>query len=185
MVNQIDALILPDLGNVQVDHGRSDRLVTQSLLHRLDILASFQQMGGIRMTQGMSGKRGVETSHLQDILQALANEAMIDPLVCTESLEDKTHAGVTLAIRLQDYQCLRGDGYNTGLLALTILDMDLLAVETDVIPLELAGLESSESAVIDHREQGLRVEFAGVKQEPYLLYGQDTRQLSLSSDLGE
>jgi hypothetical protein len=43
--------------HVRVDHGRSDVCVTQQLLHRTDVVAVFQQMGGKRMTERMATGR--------------------------------------------------------------------------------------------------------------------------------
>jgi hypothetical protein len=65
---------------VCVDHGRAHIFVTQQLLHRADVIASLEQMGGEAMAQGMTAPSlddfGGAYSPFHGILQRLLVEVV-------------------------------------------------------------------------------------------------------------
>ena len=133
----------------QID-GRSDRFVTKPLLYGLNILTGVKQVGCVGVAQGMGGQSRVKPSLVQSLLEARADERIINLAVLAELLEDEVLARVILTESLQYGDHTGGDWHNTVLTALALLDMYLLAVEVDVVPLQVAGLKGTESAVIDN-----------------------------------
>lgn len=73
----------------------------------------------------------------------------------------------------------------TILAALALLDVNLLAVKADVIPLDVACLKGAQAAIIDDSQQSLGIQVAYRKHTHNLLDRKDARQLPLASDLGQ
>ena len=149
---------------MQIDHSRGDRLVPETLLYGLYVLTGLQQMGGMRMAQRVSGKRRVLLSIYKSLFQTGTDEVRRDGGILAELLEDEILARIVLAVSLENEKCLRADRHNAVLAALALLDVHLLAVKIDVIPLEVACLKGTEAAVVDDRKQGLGIQAARAEQ---------------------
>lgn len=89
---------------MQIDHSRGGRLVPETLLYGLYVLTGLKQMGGIRVTQGVSGKRRVQPSLYKTFLQAGTDEVRCDGSILTELLEDEILARIVLAVNLENYE---------------------------------------------------------------------------------
>lgn len=159
--------------------------MAETLLYGLNVLTSLQEMSGIGVTQGMGRKRNVKLCLGKPLLQAGADEGMVNRQVPAELLEYVIHTRILLAVSLEYGERLGTDGYDTILLALALLDVNLQAVKIDVIPLEVTSLEGTQATVVDDGKQSLGVEVTYTKEVHHLLQGQNAWELPLPADLGQ
>ena len=150
-----------NVSNMKIDHGSGQAYMTEPLLHIQKTLAVLKQMGSRRMPQGMYGDGTVEAGFHQRILQYDSDISGLDGLRSDSSsmrLEYKVVTGKPLLEDAQQNQQLCRDSHTAVLLALALIDEYLLAVKTDVIPLEATFLAHSECTVINSREQSFVIQ---------------------------
>jgi len=162
--------------------------MTEPLLYIQKALAILKQMGSRRMPQGMDGDGTVEAGFHQRILQYDSDISRLDGLGRDSSsmrLEYKVITGKPLLEDTQQEQQLCRDRHTAVLLALALIDEYLLAVKTDVIPLEAASLAHPESTVINSREQSFVIQVTEADKPFHLLLGEHTRESLWLAYFGE
>jgi hypothetical protein len=162
---------------MKIDHGSRQTYMTEPLLYIQKTLAVLKQMGSRRMPQGMYGDGTVEAGFHQRILQYDSDISRLDGLRSDSSsmrLEYKVVTGKPLLEDAQQEQQLCRDSHTAVLLALALIDEYLLAVKTDVIPLEATCLAHSESTVINSGEQSLVIQVTETDKPFHLLLGEHT-----------
>jgi hypothetical protein len=92
------------------------------------------------------------------------------------SLENEVITGEPLLENAQQEQQLCGDSYAAVLFAFSLIYEYLLAVKTDVIPLEAASLANPESTVIDGGEQCFVIQVTETDKPFYLFLREHTRE---------
>ena len=148
---------------MKIDHRSSQTNMTETLLYVQQTLAILKQMACSTMAQRMDSDGTVKAGLRQRILQYDSDISGFDGLGCDSSamsLENEVITGEPLLENAQQEQQLCGDSYAAVLLAFSLIYEYLLAVKTDVIPLEAASLANPESTVIDGREQSLVIQIA-------------------------
>ena len=168
-----------NVSNMKIDHGSGQAYMTEPLLHIQKTLAVLKQMGSRRMPQGMDGDGTVEAGLHQRILQYDSDISGLYGLRSDSSsmrLEYKVVTGKPLLEDAQQEQQLCRDSHTAVLLALALIDEYLLAVKTDVIPLEATCLAHSESTVINSGEQSLVIQVTETDKPFHLLLGEHTRK---------
>ena len=148
---------------MKIDHRSRQTNMTETLLHIQQTLAILKQMACSTMAQRMDSDGTVKAGLRQRILQYDSDISGFDGLgrdSSAMSLENEVITGEPLLENAQQEQQLCGDSYAAVLLAFSLIYEYLLAVKTDVIPLEAASLANPESTVIDGREQSLVIQIA-------------------------
>ena len=168
-----------NVSHMKIDHRSRQTNMTEPLLHIQQTLAVLKQMGSCRMPQGMYGDGTVEAGLHQCILQYDSDISGLDGLRSDSSsmrLEYKVVTGKPLLEDAQQEQQLCRDSHTAVLLALALIDEYLLAVKTDVIPLEATCLAHSESTVINSGEQSFVIQVTEADKPFHLLLGEHTRE---------
>ena len=131
------------------------------------------------MAQRMDSNGTVKAGLHQRILQNDGDISWLDGLRSNSlamSLENEVITGEPLLENAQQEQQLCGDGYAAVLLAFALVYEYLLAVKTDVIPLEAASLANPESTVIDGGEQCFVIQVTETDKPFYLFLREHTRE---------
>ena len=146
---------------MKIDHCSCQADMTETFLYIQQTLAVLKQMACGTMAQRMDGDGTVKAGLHQRILQYDSDISGLDGLRCDSfamSLEDEVIAGEPLLEDTQQEQQLCGDCYTSVFFAFALIYEYLLAVKTDVVPLEAASFANPESTVIDGREQSLVIQ---------------------------
>jgi len=182
-VETLISLCMPFVGEVEVEHGGFELGMSQVALHEAGIHASFEQMGGIRMPQGMDGHAQFEDAGtlLGSTEGALHTGATHGrggrrTLVVIAPGGGQEPGGVTMGFPVRAEQCegilRQGDVPVFGTLA--AVDMDLEAVAIDVGDLQEEGFMEPEAQAVDSGEVDLVVQGGGgCKKPPDLLHTED------------
>ena len=173
---------------MKIHQSRRNSCVPKSLLHMKDVLTVFQQMCGRAVPECMYGNDGVKTCLSQCVLKYCTYISRIDALRCDSpsmGLKDKVVTGVPLPECPQHNEHLRGDGYISVLIALTLADEEHLSVKTDIFPSEPAHFTNSECAVVGKRQQGLVIQSAALDKPCYTSLGEYSGEFLLLSDFWE
>lgn len=140
-VETLISLFMPFVGEVEVEHGGFELGMSQVALNEAGIHASFEQMGGIRMPQGMDGDTYFgEPSSLFGFAEGALDTGATHRGGCGRTVSlvaprgGKEPGGVTMGFPVRAEQCegilRQGDVPVFG--ALTAVDMDLEALAIDV-----------------------------------------------------
>ena len=164
---------------MKIDHRSSQTNMTETLLYVQQTLAILKQMACCTMAQRMDSNGTVKAGLRQRILQYDSDISGFDGLgrdSSAMSLENEVITGEPLLENAQQEQQLCGDGYAAVLLAFALVYEYLLAVKTDVIPLEAASLANPESTVIDGGEQCFVIQVTETDKPFYLFLREHTRE---------
>lgn len=164
---------------MKIDHRSSQTNMTETLLYVQQTLAILKQMACSTMAQRMDSNGTVKAGLRQRILQYDSDISGFDGLgrdSSAMSLENEVITGEPLLENAQQEQQLCGDSYAAVLLAFSLIYEYLLAVKTDVIPLEAASLANPESTVIDGGEQCFVIQVTEADKPFHLLLGEHTRE---------
>ena len=161
---------MPFMGEVEVEHGGFELGMPQVALDEPRIDPGFQQMGGIRMPEGMDGD-----THFSDTgaLFGFAEGALDTGATHRGSRRrtlgvippggGKEPGGVTMGfpVGAEQREGIGGQGDVPVFGALATMDMDLEALTIDVRDLQGEGLMEPEAQAIDGGEVDLVVEGGG------------------------
>ena len=164
---------------MKIDHRSSQTNMTETLLYVQQTLAILKQMACSTMAQRMDSDGTVKAGLRQRILQYDSDISGLDGLRSDSSamsLENEVITGKPLLEDAQQEQQLCRDSHTAVLLALALIDEYLLAVKTDVIPLEATCLAHSESTVINSGEQSLVIQVTETDKPFYLFLREHTRE---------
>ena len=131
---------------MKIDHGSRQAYMPEPLLYIQKALAILKHMACSTMAESVNRDGMVKTCLRQCILHDDTDISRFDRLRSHSfamRFEDEIVTGVLPLEALQHSELLFRDGYNTILLALALIDEDLLAFKTDVMPFEAAGLAYS------------------------------------------
>ena len=147
-------LFLPFVGEVEVNHGRFALRVSQGTLDEPGIHASFEQMGGVGMPQGMDGDApfgdaGPLCGFAEGALDTAATHrgSRRRTLGVIAPGGGKEPGGVPMGFPVgsEESECLFGEGDISIFGALAAMDMDLETWAIDVGDLQEEGFVESES----------------------------------------
>jgi hypothetical protein len=182
-VETLVGLFLAFVGEVEVEHGGFELGVSQVPLDESGINARFEQMGGVRMAEGMDGD-----AHFADpgALFGFAKGPLDTGATHGESRRwtlgviapggGKEPGGVAMGFPIGAEQCqgLFGEGNVAVFGALAAVDMDLEARAIDVGDLEEKSFVEPEAQAVDSREVDLVVQGGGGGEEALdLLHTED------------
>ena len=162
---------------MKIYHRSRQTNMTETLLYVQQTLAILKQMACSTMAQRMDSDGTVKAGLRQRILQYDSDISGFDGLgrdSSAMSLENEVITGKPLLEDAQQEQQLCRDSHTAVLLALALIDEYLLAVKTDVIPLEATCLAHSESTVINSGEQSLVIQVTETDKPFHLLLGEHT-----------
>lgn len=126
--------------------------MSEPLLHIQKALPILQHVTGSAVPESMNRDGMVEAGLYQGILHDDTDISRLDGLRRNSfamRLENEVITGIPFLEALQHSDLLLRYGYYTVLLALTMIDEDLLTFKADVMPFEAAGLAHSEGAVVN------------------------------------
>ena len=164
---------------MKIYHRSSQTNMTETLLYVQQTLAILKQMACSTMAQCMDSDGTVKAGLRQRILQYDSDISGFDGLgrdSSAMSLENEVITGEPLLENAQQEQQLCGDSYAAVLFAFSLIYEYLLAVKTDVIPLEAASLANPESTVIDGGEQCFVIQVTETDKPFYLFLREHTRE---------
>lgn len=135
-----------NVSDMKIDHGSRQTYMTEPLLYIQKALAILKHMACGTMAERVNRDGMVEAGFHQCILQYDSDISGLDGLRSDSSsmrLEYEVVTGVSPLEALQHFELLFRDGHDTILLALALIDENLLALKTDVNPFEAASLAYS------------------------------------------
>ena len=135
-----------NVSDMKIDHGSRQTYMTEPLLYIQKALAILKHMACGTMAERVNRDGMVEAGFRQGILHDDTDISRLDGLRSNSSsmrLEYEVVTGVSSLEALQHFELLFRDGHDTILLALALIDENLLALKTDVNPFEAASLAYS------------------------------------------
>ena len=132
-----------DIRDMEVNEGRRNSGMSQSLLHIEHVLPVFQKVSGRTVPQGVYGDGMIKAGLVQSVLEYGPYIPRCDALRCDSpsmGLEDEVFTGVLLPECPQYNEHLRGDGYISVLVPLALADEEHPSVEADILPSDPACL---------------------------------------------
>jgi len=163
---------------VQVARGGGEVAVAQQGLHRGQIAAGFEEMGGEgvaeRMDAALLGDAGAELRHRVELL----GDGDVDRTRALAIGEEPDVRGPNAPVRAPVLEQALGERHVTVLAALALADVDGHAVGVEVGDLEGDDLADAEAAGVGGRQQEpMPGVGAGAQQAPDFLPAQDVGQL--------
>ena len=135
-----------NVSNMKIDHGSGQAYMTKPLLHIQKTLAILKHMACGTMAERVNRDGMVEAGLYQGVLHDDTDISRLDGLRRNSfamRLENEVITGIPFLEALQHFELLLRNGYDTILLAFSLIDEDLLAFKTDVMPFEAASLAYS------------------------------------------
>jgi hypothetical protein len=183
-IEALIGLFLPLVGEVEVEHGGFELGMAQITLDETRVHAGFEQMGRVRMPQGMDsdayfGEPGPLFGFAEGALDAAPTHGSGRgrALVVIAPGGGKEPGGVTVGfpIGTEQREGMGGHGDVPVLGALTAMDMDLEALAVNIRDLKVKGFMESEAQAIDGGEVDLVVQGCRRGEEPLnLLHTEDS-----------
>ena len=135
-----------NVSDMKIDHGSRQAYMSKPLLYIQKALPILQHVTGSAVPESMNRDGMVEAGLYQGILHDDTDISRLDGLRRNSfamRLENEVITGIPFLEALQHFELLLRNGYDTILLAFTLIDEDLLAFKTDVNPFEAASLAYS------------------------------------------
>ena len=135
-----------NISDMKIYHCSRQTDMTKTLLYIQKGLAIFKQMACSTMAKRMNRDGVVKAGLHKCILHDDTYISWLDGLRSNSlamGLEDEVIAGIPSLEALQHFELLFGDGHDTVLLPLALIDEYLLSLKTDVNPFEAASLTYS------------------------------------------
>jgi hypothetical protein len=174
-IQTLVSIFMAFVREVQVEHGGFELGMAQVALDETGVHAGFEQMGGIRMSEGMDGDTCFgDVDSLFGDAEGTLNTGPTHGRGCGGTLlvippgGGKEPGGMTVGFPVGTEQSQRicGEGHVTVLGAFPAVDMDLEALAINVRHLQVQGFMESEAQTIDGGEVDLIVEGSSRLQEP-------------------
>jgi len=135
-----------NVSDMKIDHGSRQTYMTEPLLYIQKALAILKHMACGTMAERVNRDGMVEAGLYQGVLHDDTDISRLDGLRRNSfamRLENEVITGIPFLEALQHFELLLRNGYDTILLAFSLIDEDLLAFKTDVMPFEAASLAYS------------------------------------------
>ena len=135
-----------NVSDMKIDHGSRQAYMSKPLLYIQKALPILQHVTGSAVPESMNCDGMVKTCLCQGILHDDTDISRLDGLRSDSlamRLEYEVVTGKPSLEALQHSKLLFRNGYDTILLAFSLIDEDLLAFKTDVMPFEAASLAYS------------------------------------------
>lgn len=188
-VNELGGVLLPLLGEVQIDHGRFQIRVAHVPLDGPEVHPRFQQMGGIAVAQGVNRDRalvdagrnhGLPEGSLHAGGSHRRGGSRRRLMASADRGEEERGVAVGHPVLPEQSQRRLGEGNVAILGPLAAVDVDHQTGAVDVGDLQVQPLLQPESTGVDRGEEGVVVEGADTAQRPAdLLDAQDGREFPL------
>jgi len=131
---------------MKIDHGSRQAYMSEPLLHIQKALSILQHVTGSTVPESMNRDGMVKTCLHQGVLHDDTYISRLDGLRSNSSsmrLEYEVITRKPSLEALQHSELLFRNGHDTIFLSLALIDEDLLAFKTDVMPFEAASLAHS------------------------------------------
>ena len=174
-VEALIGLCLPLVGQVEGDHGGCELGVPQGALDEPRVHTGFEQMGGVRMPQGLDGPphfgntrtvfRGTEGALHTGATQR-GSRCRTLFLIPSSGGKEPGFIPMGFPVGAQQSQRISGQRDVSVFGALAAMDMDLEALPVNVGTLQEEGFMEPKASTIDRGEVDLIVEGRGGLKEP-------------------
>jgi hypothetical protein len=175
-------------GQVGVDGGDHGALMAEVDLDLAEVLALFEQVGRVRMAQGMNVRGLFDAAGLQRKAEGALERGAGHRLgggagaLPAEPFGGKEQGGMTMCFPqlAQTQECALGQRHVTILIAFALADVEEHAFRIDVAHLQLETLSQTQAAGIEGEEGDAMIQGGNTGQNaPHLRSREDDRQFEL------